>query len=139
MDGSDERYAEPVSFSPVAITLGDDLEALDRADDVFIDDTLLCHGFIEALLFFSQLDSLGFFDGKRRVGVFFLRALITRIKHRLGLFFQPHAGVFQQSIIVAFSLGGVDAENALRRFVHHHLRFQRVALFLPGIEPPLFF
>jgi hypothetical protein len=139
MEGGEKGDAESVAFSTVAVSLGGDLETLERSDDVFVADAFLRHRCIEAFLRFGQLATLGFFDGQQGVGVFFWCTLIAGVIDGLGLRFQTPAGIFEQLVIVAFAFGGTDAENAPRGFFHDDWRLQRVAFLFAGVEALLFF
>jgi len=66
-----------VSLSAVSVTLGDDFESLDGADDVLVGDTLLRKGFVEAFLFLGQFSAFGLFEWQDGVGVVMLRTLIA--------------------------------------------------------------
>ena len=64
-------------MAAIAVTLGQNTETLERADDVFDQNTFLRQGAIGFFLGLGQGMELGVFGWHRRVGVFLLQALIT--------------------------------------------------------------
>lgn len=98
-------------------------------------------GYVPVQLFvlFAQGILFASFFRHGGVAVDFLQTHVAGVGDGFGIGVQSDARLPEQPEVVAAARFVGDADDPARRLVHDELRLQRVALFLAGVEPALFF
>jgi hypothetical protein len=137
INGGEEVETESEALSAVSVSVGDDLESLAIADDVFAGDAFagdaLVFGFVPLgqRLFFAAL------FGHDGIGVEFVQAQIAGIDQRRGRRGEPYLGTLEEVEIVAAAFLVCRADDLAGTLVYDQLSFLRVALLLAGVKTPL--
>lgn len=140
IEASDEADAQAETFAAGAVTLGENAEAFDGADDVFNRNARAGALAVGAFLVLGQRFVFAFLGRHGGIGMLHLKALIAGIETGFGPRLQANTGQRQQFVVVDASLRcGMDADDFTAFLVNDQLRLQRVPLFLSRVATPLFF
>ena len=139
VNSGEEVKSECEALASVSVSVGDDFESLEIADDIFARDALTGDALILGFVLLGQRMFFAALFGHDGIGMEFLHAQISGIDQRRGGGGEPYLGTLEESEVVAaaFLIGGTD--DLAGTLVYDQLGFLGVPLFLAGVKALLLF